>query len=207
MDPRRRRIFLLSPANPGGIRGRLLLNGTATFDLAVQLRSQSAPLAEIFSFISGLYFRGKLAYAQTFAAPPPGVSGAYIITAARGLLVPETPVTLDTLRELASVPIDAAEQRYRLPLERDARRLQETAGPDCEIVLLGSVAEAKYTQPLEPIFGGRLLFPGEFVGRGDMSRGGLMLRCANARTELAYIPVCGATRRGQRPPKLPKLRS
>ena len=202
----RHRIFLLSPANAAGIRGRLVFNEGASFELAVRLRSESAPLGDVFSFISGLYFRGKLAYAQAFAAPPPGIAGAYVITAAGGLLTPDTPVTLDGLRELASVPIDAAEARYRLPLERDARRLCQTAGADCEIVLLGSIAEGKYTQPLEGIFGERLLFPSEFVGRGDMSRGGLMLRCASAGTELTYIPIQGATRRGQRPPKLPKLR-
>ena len=112
-------------------------------------------------------------------------------------------MTLASLREMAAVPIDAAEARYRLPLERDARRLQEIAGAQCEVVLLGSVAEAKYTQPLEAIFGERLLFPAEFVGRGDMSRGGLMLRCVRAGTELSYIPTQGAMLRGQRPPKLP----
>jgi len=204
MDPRRHRIFLLSPAHAGGIRGRLVFNEEASFELAVKLRSESAPLGDVFSFISGLYFRGKLAYAQTFAAPPPGLAGAYVITAAAGLLPPETPVTLARLRELAAVPIDAAEARYRVPLERDARRLHESAGAHCEVVLLGSIAEAKYTQPLEAIFGERLLFPAEFVGRGDMSRGGLMRRCVRAGTELSYIPTQGAMRRGQRPPKLPK---
>jgi len=205
MTPRYR-IFLLSPANAGGVRGHMVLNEDASFDLAVRLRLQSAPLGDVFSFISGLYFRGKLAYAQTFAAPPPGLAGAYVITAAGGLLPPDTPVTLEALRRLASVPIDAADARYRLPLERDARRLKETASSDCEIVLLGSIAEPKYTQPLEGIFGDRLLFPSEFVGRGDMSRGGLMLRCARAGTELSYIPTQGAARRGQRPPKLPPSR-
>ena len=202
MNPLRHRVFLLSPANAGGVRGRLVLNQDADFDLAVRLRSAGAPLGDIFSFISGLYFRGKLAYAQAFAAPPPGLAGAYVITASAGLLTPETPLTLPKLRELASVPIDAAEPRYRVPLERDARRLRATAGAHCEIVLLGSIAGVKYTQPLEPIFGERLLFPTEFVGRGDMSRGGLMLRCARDGTELTYVSIQGATRRGRRPPKL-----
>jgi hypothetical protein len=202
MNPPRHRIFLLSPANAGGVRGQLVFNETASFDLAVKLRSQSAPLGDVFSYISGLYFRGKLAYAQAFATPPPGIAGAYVITAAGGLLTPDTPVTLDALRRLASVPINAADARYRLPLERDARRLHAAAGANCEIVLLGSIAEPKYTQPLQGIFGARLLFPSEFVGRGDMSRGGLMLRCATAGTELSYIPIHGAIVRGRRPPKL-----
>lgn len=206
MPPQRPRIFLLSPANAGGIRAGLVFNEHARFDLAVKLRSQAAPIGDVFSFISGLYFRGKLVYAQAFAAPPEGVTGSYIITAAGGLLTPETPVTLDLLRELAAVPIDAGDARYRLPLERDARLLNEAAGEQCEVVLLGSIAEAKYTQPLEAVFGERLLFPSEFVGRGDMSRGGLLLRCARAGVELNYIPVQGARLRGHRPPKLPKLR-
>jgi hypothetical protein len=206
VNPARHRIFLLSPANAAGVRAQQVMNESATFPLAVRLRSQSAPIGEVFSFISGLYFRGKLAYAQAFAAPPPGVAGAYVITAAGGLLLPQTPVTLESLRQLASVPIDATDARYRLPLERDARALCETAGSQCEIVLLGSVAEAKYIQPLGGIFAERLVFPAEFVGRGDMSRGGLMLRCAQAGTELTYIRAQTATRRGSRPPKLPKLR-
>jgi len=201
----RNRIFLLSPANAAGVRARMVLNESATFELAVRLRSAGVEIGELFSFISGLYFRGKLAYASAFAAPPQGVGGAYVITAAGGLLPPHTPVTLASIRQLAGVDIDPADDRYRLPLERDARALAANAGPECEIVLLGSIAEAKYVQPLAAIFGDRLTFPAEFVGRGDMSRGGLMLRCATAGTELAYIPAQGATRRGKRPPKLPKL--
>jgi hypothetical protein len=201
----RNRIFLLSPANAGGVRARQVLREQSSFDLAVKLRMHGAPLGEVFTFISGLYFRGKIAYAKAFAAPPPGAGGAYVITAAGGLLPPETPVTLQTLLDLAAAPIDAAESRYRLPLERDARLLAERAGEACDIVLLGSVASGKYTEPLLEIFGERLLFPAEFVGRGDMSRGGLMLRCAEAGTELEYVAVHNAVRRGKRPPKLPKL--
>lgn len=183
----------------------MVLNEAATFELAVRLRSAGVPIGELFSFISGLYFRGKMAYAEAFAAPPDGVGGTYVITAAGGLLPPHTQVTLESMRLLTGAPIDLEDERYRLPLERDARAINTSAGPECEVVLLGSIAEAKYVQPLAAIFGDRLTFPAEFVGRGDMSRGGLMLRCASARTELQYIPALGATRRGARPPKLPKL--
>src|SRR5216683_2862922 len=155
------RIFLLSPANTGGVRGRLIMSGSAHFDLAVRLRQEGAPLADVFSFVSGLYFRGKMAYAQAFASPPPGVPGSLVITAGRGLLPPGTPVTLDQLREIAAVPIDEDEPRYCEPLERQARALAETVGPQCEIVLLGSIATAKYLKPLQAL-GGRLLFPAEF---------------------------------------------
>jgi hypothetical protein len=36
-----------------------------------------------------------------------------------------------------------------------------------------------------------------------MSRGGLLLRCARAGTELPYVGVRDAVRRGPRPPRLP----
>jgi hypothetical protein len=76
---------------------------------------------------------------------------------------------------------------------------------DCEVVLLGSVATPKYVEPLLGIFGERLMFPAEFVGRGDMSRGGLLLRYAREQAQLTYVPVAGAVRHGARPPRLPKL--
>jgi hypothetical protein len=164
----------------------MVLSGRADFDLAVRLRREGAPLGEVFSFISGLYFRGKVAYAQAFASPPAGVPGSLVITAGRGLLPPDTRVTLDELREIAAVPVDEADPRYRTPLERDAQILEGVTGAECGIVLLGSVATAKYLDVLSAVFGERLLFPAEFVGRGDMSRGGLMLRCVRAGAELTY---------------------
>ena len=74
------------------------------------------------------------------------------------------------------------------------------------MVLLGSIATGKYVDPLLAVLGERLLFPADFVGRGDMSRGGLLLRCARAGTELAYVGVRDAVRRGPRPPRLAPLR-
>ena len=201
----RHRIFLLSPANAGGERAKMLLRGGATFDLADRLRKGAASLGETYAFISGLYFRGKLAYSQAFAAPPPGVAGSWVITTSRGLLPPETPLTVEDLQQIGSVPIDAADPRYRVPLERDCRTLNELAGEHCDFVLLGSVATVKYLEPMFEIFGHRLLFPEEFVGRGDMSRGGLMLRCARAGLLLTHVPLGKLTRHGERPPKLPRL--
>ena len=84
--------------------------------------------------------------------------------------------------------------------------MDEAVGPDCEVVLLGSIASGKYVDVLQPVFGDRLVFPSAFVGRGDMSRGGLMLRCVLDGVELDYVPVAGATRRGQRPPKLEPIK-
>ena len=199
------RIFLLSPANIGGIRGSRLISGLVKTDLARRLQTEGAPISEIFSFISGLYFRGKAAYSQKFAKVTDGVVPAYVITASAGLLPCETLVTLPRLREICSGDIDIANENYRGPLARDANVLSAQVGTGCQIVLLGSIATPKYAQPLLEAFDERLLFPAEFVGRGDMSRGGLMLRCVSSGVELPYIPLVGATRRGTRPPKLARL--
>jgi hypothetical protein len=196
---------LLSPAKLAGIRGSLVLNESATFGLAVRLRREGVPLGELFSFISGLYFRGKLAYARAFSRAAPGTPGAFVITAGRGLLSPDTLITLAEVHEMLSVPIEPCHARYRDPLERDAQLLSEVAGAAPEVVLLGSVATPKYVEPLLTVLGERLLFPAEFAGRGDMSRGGLMLRCARAGIQLTYVSVAMAARHGPRPPKLPKL--
>ena len=193
------RIFLLSPANTGSSRGAILLDESRESVFSARLRAGSASLGELFSFISGLYFRGKLSYARAFASPPRGIPGAVVITASGGLVPPDKLLTFEGLRELAAGPIDPADTRYRLPLERDARLLRDHLESKCEIVLLGSIATAKYVDPLLSIFGDRLKFPLEFVGRGEMSRGGLLLRCVRERSELTYIPVAGAVRRGGRP--------
>jgi hypothetical protein len=173
--------------------------------VAERLRSpEGAPVGDVFTFLSGLYFRGKLAYARRYARPPEGTPGVLIITAGTGLVEAEEPVTLSHLERFARVPIDAGEERYRRPLDRAARSLAERA-EGCEVVLLGSIASGKYVDILGKVFKERLLFPADFVGRGDMSRGGLLLRRVREGTELDYRPVLGAVRRGQRPPKLPKL--
>jgi len=202
-----RRIFLLSPAHCGGERALLVLSNRARFDLARRLRTApGAPLGEVFSFLSGLYFRGKLTYARTFARPPAGLPGIYVITPTDGLELAEAAVDLTRLRRFARVDIRADDPRYRRPLLRHARLLADAAGPDCEVVLLGSVATGKYLDPLLEVLGERLRFPTEFVGRGDMSRGGLLLRHARAGTELDYVPVSGAARRGARPARLVPVR-
>lgn len=199
------KIFLLSPAHCGGKRAGFLLNDGARFDLALRIRQPAGvPLGEIFSFLSGIYFRGKLAYANCFASPPEGINGALAITTNRGLIAVHTRITLPELRALGCVDIDSENPLYRKPLERDAAAI-ESAAPGAQVILLGSVATGKYVDVLSGIFGERLLFPEEFVGRGDMSRGGLMLRCVAEGNELKYVPVLGAKRRGRRPPKLSKF--
>jgi hypothetical protein len=180
---------------------------TAGFPLALQLRSpEGAPLGDVFTFLSGLYFRGKLAYARAFATPPPAAApGVFVITADRGLALPEAPITLAALRAAARVDIAVGNPRYRRPLEATAAMLARAVGSACEVVLLGSVASDKYVAVLGAIFGERLRFPAEFAGRGDMSRGGLMLRCVAAGRELTYVPVTSGARHGPRPPRLAPL--
>ena len=184
----------------------MIFNEAARFPLAQRVRQpQGVSIGEAFSFLSGLYFRGKLAYAQAFASPPPGFAGAYAITSNRGLLPVDTAVTLAELAAFGEVDIHPADERYAKPLRLEAQRIFRAMHCDCEVILLGSVASGKYVDLLLDVFGHRLHFPEEFVGRGDMSRGGLMLRCVSEARELSYIPVAGAIRRGKRPPKLKPL--
>lgn len=199
----RNRVFLLSPAYAGGERARMILSERAQFDLARRLRSREhATLGEVFTFLSGLYFRGKLAYANAFARTVNGICGVQVITPTRGLVDVATKIGLVDLREFAEVDIHEDDPRYRNPLTRDARRLAKKLSAECEVVLLGSIATGKYVDVLLENFRDRLLFPSDFVGRGDMSRGGLLLRCAVDNIELPYISVTGAVRSGKRPPKL-----
>jgi hypothetical protein len=200
------RVFLLSPAHCGGLRANMLMSPRARFSLACRLRESSgAPLGEVFSFLSGLYFRGKLAYGRRFARAPKGMSGVHVITTSAGLMDADAPVTLATLQGFGRVDIHEDDPLYRRPLERAVRGLARTIPPECDVVLLGSIATAKYKDVLVEVLGRRLRFPTEFVGRGDMSRGGLLLRAARAGTELEYEPVVGAMLHGKRAPKLPRL--
>ena len=192
------RVFLLSPANCRGRRAQQVLSPNATFSVAVRLRGQrGVPIGELFAHMSGLYFRGKLTYARRFGE-------AWVITPDRGLVSADEAITANELVRFAAAEIRLDNRTYRQPLEDTARALA-SAQADTEFVLLGSVASEKYVDVLSSIFGTRLLFPSSFVGRGDMSRGGLMLRSAAAGTELEYVPVVGAVRRGSRPPKLSVL--
>jgi hypothetical protein len=189
------RVFLLSPARAGGRRAQLLTRPEATFELARQTQIGDASLGDVFTFCSGLYFRGKLTYGRKFARPPAGVSGVQIITPSRGLLSAEIRIGISDLQEFVSVPVDSEEERFTGPLRRSAELL---AAASCEVVLLGSIATGKYVNCLLPILGRRLLFPPEFLGRGDMSRGALLLRCAARDEELSYVPCSGAIPRRTR---------
>ena len=194
------RVFLLSPASTSGRRAQFLFNERADFEVALKIRrKRGATIGEVFAFLSGLYFRGKLTYANAFATRVRGVQPTLVITPDRGLVPPDTRVTLDDLRAFAASPIDVSNARYCEPVRRDAEIIAQA---NCDVVLLGSIASGKYVDLLLPLLGERLLFPQEFVGRGDMSRGGLLLRCVDALSELTYVPVAGAIRHGARPAKL-----
>ena len=164
--------------------------------MAARLNSDAGvPIGELFAHMSGLYFRGKLTYARRFGR-------AWVITPDQGLLPAETDITSDVLARFAKAEISLDNPDYTKPLEASAQSLAESADNESQFVLLGSVASQKYVEVLSAVFGSRLVFPSAFVGRGDMSRGGLLLRAAASGSELEYIPVIGAVRRGSRPPKL-----
>src|SRR5262249_18706918 len=128
-----------------------------------------------------------------------------VITTQRGLMPLEGKVVRSDLASFATVDLAKADESFHGPLLRDAHDLNARAGNDAEIVLLGSIATGKYVDHLLSVFGERLLFPETFVGRGDMSRGGVLLRAVRANEELSYVPVAGSVRHGKRPPKLARL--
>ena len=200
-------LFILSPARCDGERAKLLLSGAASFPLAVALRtSEGVAIGEVFSFLSSLYFRGKLTYARAFASRLRTAPPILIITTDRGLVPPETRITISDLVAFAAVDIATGGERYLAPLRRDVAALAPAVRRNTRIVLLGSIATGKYVDVLLASFGVRLVFPSAFVGRGDMSRGGLLLRHAREGVPLDYTPVEGAVRHGKRPPKLERVR-
>lgn len=175
----------------------MLLNPRAMFNLAVRLRQGLATLGEVFSFCSSLYFRGKLAYATRFCPPlPEGL--VCVITPNRGLVPPDVRVDTDAIAAFGGTDVDADNPDYRGPLEQHAHEIRKMLRPEGRVILLGSIASEKYRDVLLPIFGEKLHFPPSFVGRGDMSRGGLLLRHAKAGQPLEFTPVSGAKLRGRR---------
>ena len=178
----------------------MLLRADSSLPLAVDLREGRLTLGAAFAFMSGLYFRGKLAYATAF---DPGVAHTFVITPTRGLQSPGLVVTASLLNEFAEIDVAADQERYRSALELDAGDLARTLPAPSRVVLLGSIASGKYVDVLSPILGDRLCYPSAFVGRGDMSRGGLLLRSSRAGRELHYVAIAAGDRpRGPRPGKL-----
>ena len=193
-------LFLLSPARCGGVRAAQLA-ASRTSPLGKELRAGTAALGDVFAWLSALYFRGKLAYARAFDAPSPGSPGALVMAPGLGLRTPETAIDAQALREMGTVEVES--DAFVAKLHADALRVSRDISAGTNVVLLGSIATGKYVDTLIEVFGARLMFPALFVGRGDMSRGGVMLRAARSGDELEYAMVAGAQRRGTRPPKLP----
>jgi hypothetical protein len=176
-----RRILLLSPARLDGVRGRWLRSARSQGATARRLREQGLPIGEAFAFVSGLYFRGKLAYARRFA---PQTGEALVIAPGFGLVDLDWRIDPERLRRMHAVGVDLARRAYRQPLA-----LQAAALGAARVVLLGSLATGKYLDVLAPVLGERLHFPRPFLGAGDMRRGALLLRAARTGEELDYAPV------------------
>lgn len=195
------KIFLLSPASLTGERARQLLSPGARSETALRMRSpEGAPLDEVFTFISSLYFRGKLTYARHFAAPPDGVpreGSVLVIAPGFGLVAPDWRIDAERTEILRSTRVDLKEPGYVEPMRRHVEALHGRIPATAPVVLLGSIATGKYVDLLEPVFGERLLFPGLFAGVGDMKRGSLLLNAAREGEELGYVTLA-APRHGRR---------
>jgi hypothetical protein len=166
------------------------MNPQAEFELARQLRSpEGAPLGALFSFVSGLYFRGKELYAREFARTRAGLPGALVISAGGGLCLLDERITMARLRGWANVSIHEGNPHFTAPLFRHASELLQAHSDDTRFVLLGSLATKKYLEPLLEVFAERLMFPVDFIGRGDMGRGALLLRAVREHRELTYAAV------------------
>ncbi len=198
-------VFLLSPASLSGARARQLASRRARFATAERFRSpEGVPLGEAYSFLSALYFRGKITYAQFFARPPAALAGqgVWIIAPGFGLVPPDWALTVERWRRLRRTPVDLGSRAYVRPLAADAAALAARLG-SARVVLLGSVATGKYVDLLRPVLGDRLVFPRCFAGLGDMSRGSLLLRAAASGVELAYATLDEPRRRPRVPPVAP----
>ena len=183
------KIFILSPASLSGERARQLLSPEARFETARRYRSrEGVPIEEAFTFLSSLYFRGKIAYARHFAKPPGDLPASGVLVIAPGFgLVPEGwPLTAKRVETVRRTPIDLKNPEYCEPMRQHAEMLREAMPDDTKVVLLGSIATGKYVDLLLPVFGDRLVFPRCFVGIGDMSRGSVLLRAVREDQELEY---------------------
>ncbi|HEV2855480.1 MAG TPA: hypothetical protein VHC97_21990 [Thermoanaerobaculia bacterium] len=197
------RVFLLSPASVDGVRAAQLTSPRARFGAAQRYRSpEGVTVEEAFTFMSSLYFRGKITYARHFAAPPPELAlgteddGILVIAPGYGLVPPSWRITRERMKKLSRTPVDLKNRSYCEPLQAHAEQLREIA-PGSRVVLLGSVATGKYVDVLLPVFGDQLLFPREFAGAGDMKRGGMLLRAVREERELEYVTLDAPRRRAR----------
>jgi hypothetical protein len=196
-SPGRPKVFVISPATAHGPRALSLRRPDSHSTLARQLKEEGVPLGDVFTFLSGLYFRGKLEYARAFAHPPGDEGGGvYIITMTDGLVSPDARISVQDLERYALCPEGTAAAMSTL--EATARAVLKHIGSEGDVILLGSVGTGKYTNLLAPIFGERLLFPRDVLHIGQLARGALFLNRARERRELEYIPVAEIIRAGRR---------
>jgi hypothetical protein len=171
----------------------MLLNASGQLELSRALRSPiGAPLEKTFSFVSGLYFRGKAEYARRFGRALAGGPSAFVMTAGGGLCTLDETLTKTRLEAWQRVAVSEQNPHFTAPLQRHACELVDTHDASARFVLLGSIATRKYVSPLLEVFGSRLLYPRRFAGLGDMSRGSLLLRAAADGVELDYEPLTAA---------------
>jgi hypothetical protein len=119
-------VFLLSPASPASVRAEQLTSPRARFGAALRFRSEEGvPIEEAFSFMSSLYFRGKITYARHFALPPPelGDTGIFVIAPGFGLVPPSWCITGERMKKLRKTPVDLKNRSYCEPLRQHARQL------------------------------------------------------------------------------------
>ena len=186
----RAKVFVLSPATTHGAKARVLTASEPRTPAARQLHGpQGMTLGEVFTYLSGLYFRGKLAYARVFAAAPPclGGAGIYVITPTDGLLDPDSALGVSDLERFASAAEGSA--AGRVAFEKAVQSLERAMGPSCDVILLGSVGSGKYSDVLEPVLGDRLLFPRRLYKEGQLQRGAMLLEHAERGEELEYAPL------------------
>lgn len=184
-------VFLLSPANVSGTRARQMLSPRAMSAAALAYRSpDGVKIADAFTFMSALYFRGKHAYARAFSVEHPRIGHtAFVIAPGYGLVPLDWRLDKERMKKLARTKVDIRSRAYTSSLRKSCQELALQLDDDDIVVLLGSVASGKYVDVLHPIFGDRLRFPGIFAGMGDMQRGSVMLKAAAAGRELEYVDL------------------
>jgi hypothetical protein len=180
--------FLLSPAHLGGARAARLTSLDARFAVAQSYRDGTLSIGEAFSWISALYFRAKLRYARHFGARHGG-GPAQVIAPGFGLVAEDWLLSGERFTRLCQVPVDTQDRRFRQPLEAACAGLARSLDRDDRIVFLGGLAGDRYLAVLAPALGPRLFVPIDFVGRGQMQRGSLLLQAIAENRELAYSPA------------------
>src|SRR4051794_5638580 len=106
--------FLVSPARCNGLRAEQL--AVSRSPMGVALRSGGAPLGDVFTWLSALYFRGKLTYARTFAP-----RRTWIMAPGLGLRPASHRITVADLHAMGQVDIES--RAFAAPLRTDALAL------------------------------------------------------------------------------------